>query len=324
MTPPLSLADVRAAADVVYGTPQQPSSVLRTPLLEWRRPNGRRLWFKAENLQPIGAFKIRGATHMIRRLPAGTAGVVAHSSGNHAQAVARAAKEAGLPAVVVMPSDAPGLKRARTEADGAEVLTVGPDSAERAERADAEVAARPGWVLVPPFDHPHIAAGQGTAALELHEQLGAHRPTRFYCPTSGGGLLAGCSTVLKGLRPEMEVVAVEPEAGDDTRRSLAAGTRVSVPPPATLADGLRVRTPGAFTFEVLKHTVDRASVVTDGQLMEGMAWALTHLRLVLEPSGAAALAAALAEQAEDAVVLLSGGNLEPRLLAEVAALAAQN
>lgn len=275
------------------------------------------MWLKAESLQAMGAFKIRGATNMIRCLPPGSRGVVAHSSGNHAQAVARAAAEVGLPAVVVMPSNAPPTKRARTEADGAEVVVVGPDSEERARRASEE-AERRGFVLVPPFDHPDVAAGQGTSALEIVEDLGDEVATSFYCPTSGGGLLAGCATVLSALRPDIELIAVEPDTADDTARSLAAGARIAVPPPSTVADGLRVRIPGQQTFEVLKARVHRACLVSDAQILDAMAYALRQLRLVLEPGGAAGLAAALAEERDHAVVLLSGGNVEPTLLAEVA------
>ncbi len=311
----LTLALVREARERLGRPPR--SSVVRTPLIEHVSPGGQRLWLKAESLQPIGAFKIRGATHLIRRLSPGTRGVVAHSSGNHAQAVARAAREAGLPAVIVMPSDAPLVKRDRTVADGAEVITVGPDSEERAQRADEEVARR-GYVLVPPFDHPDIAAGQGTAALEAVEQLEGAKPRSFFCPTSGGGLLAGCATVFAALLPEVEIVAVEPDTADDTARSLEAGVRVQVPPPQTVADGLRVRTPGRLTFEVLRARVHRAVRVSDEQILDATAYALRRLRLVLEPSGAAGLAAALAEEADDALVLLSGGNVEPSLLAALA------
>ncbi|MEL6186694.1 MAG: threonine/serine dehydratase [Myxococcota bacterium] len=307
----LTLERIREAATVIRGP-----SVIRTPLLPHLTPSGRRLWLKCENFQSIGAFKIRGATHMIRKLPSGTTGVVAHSSGNHAQAVARAAKDAGLPAVVVMPSDAPPLKRARTEADGAEIVEVGPDSDERAQRADLEVKRR-GWTLVPPFDHPDVAAGQGTAGLEALEDLGEDRPRRFYCPTSGGGLLAGCATAFHALAPDCEIVAVEPDTADDTAQSLARGERVAVPPPPTVADGLRVRIPGKQTFEVLKARVHRARLVTDEQILDAMAYGLRRLRMVIEPGGAASLAAALAEGADDAVVLLSGGNVEPSLVGEV-------
>ena len=313
----LTLDRIREAATRIRGSAARPTSVARTPLLR-HRIGGRTLLLKAESLQPIGAFKIRGATNMIRGLPDGTEGVVAHSSGNHAQAVARAAREAGLRAVIVMPSDAPRLKRRRTEAAGAEVIEVGPDSAERAERADVE-AARRGWPLVPPFDHPDIAAGQGTAALELVEDLGTEAPARFYCPTSGGGLLSGCATVLAALRPEIEIVGVEPETANDTALSLAAGERVAVPPPPTVADGLRVRCPGVHTFPVLKARVHRVALVSDEAMLDAMAFALAHLRLVLEPGGAAGLAAALLEGEGDAVVLLSGGNVDPDLVATVAA-----
>lgn len=303
----LTMDRVKLAADRIRG-----SSAHVTPLILHRTPAGRRLWLKAENLQSIGAFKIRGATNMLRSLGS-VPGVVAHSSGNHAQAVARAAREAGVPAVVVMPSDAPRLKRARTEADGAEIIEVGTDSQARAQRADEEVERR-GWVLVPPFDHPDIAAGQGTAALEAHQSLGEAKPTRFYCPVSGGGLLAGCATVLHALRPEMEIVAVEPDTADDTARSLAAGERIAVPPPSTIADGLRVRIPGKLTFEVLEARVHRAKLVTDAQILDAMAYGLRHLRMVIEPGGAASLAAALDEDADEALVLLSGGNVEPELV----------
>ena len=183
-------------------------------------------------------------------LPDDCPGVVAHSSGNHAQAVARAARVLGLHAVIVMPSDAPPLKRSRTEADGAEVVVVGPDSDERARRAD-ELAAERGLVPVPPFDHPLIAAGQGTAALELIEDAGSL--DRFYAPCSGGGLMAGCATAVHALCPEAEIIGVEPEDANDTQLSLQAGERRKVPPPRTIADGLRVRTPGAFTWPILRE-----------------------------------------------------------------------
>jgi threonine dehydratase len=252
-------------------------------------------------------------------LPRGCPGVVAHSSGNHAQAVARAARVLGLRAVVVMPSDAPALKRARTQADGAEVVLVGPDSDERAQRAEA-LARERGLVPVPPYDHPLVAAGQGTAALELLEDAGPL--DRFYAPLSGGGLMAGCAVAVHGLQPRVELVGVEPEDADDTRRSLAAGARVSVPPPRTIADGLRVRTPGARTWPVIQQHVSRVELVSDEELLDAMAFALRELRLVLEPSGAASLAAALREGRGRCGVLLSGGNADPAHLAEAARRAA--
>jgi len=304
MAETLDLAMVRAAAERIR------EYVLRTPTLQCAIQDTQ-LFLKAESLQPTGAFKLRGAFSLMTTLEPGT-GVVAHSSGNHAQAVARAAAVLGLPAVVVMPSDAPPRKRAATEADGAEVVVVGPDSDER-EQVAHELARDRGWFEVPPFDHPLIAAGQGTAALELLED--APEFDHFYAPISGGGLMAGCAVVMRELAPGCELVGVEPEAGDDTRRSLAAGERVKVPPPETIADGLRVRTPGAIPWPVLRDHVARIEVVTDDELLSAMAWALTELRLVLEPSGAASLAVARREGRGRCGVLLSGGNADPHLLA---------
>jgi threonine dehydratase len=311
----IQIDDVRAAHARIQ------DYVVRTPVLRKVLPSGAELFLKPESLQPIGAFKLRGAFSLMCTLPPDCPGVVAHSSGNHAQAVARAAKVLGLKAVVVMPSDAPALKRARTEADGAEVVVVGPDSDERAAKAEA-LAAERGLVPVPPYDHPLIMAGQGTAALELVAD--APELHRFYCPVSGGGLLSGCATVFAALSPRTEVIGVEPEVANDTALSLAAGARVKIPAPATIADGLRVRTPGATTWPVIQRAVARVALASDEALLDAMAWALGELRLVLEPSGAASLAAALAEadRGGRAGVLLSGGNVDPALLAEVAARAA--
>ena len=308
----LSLDDVVAAQTRIEG------HVARTPTLHHRIEEAE-LFLKAESLQPSGAFKLRGAFNMLATLPPGT-GVVAHSSGNHAQAVARAAKILGLQATVVMPSDAPVLKRTRTEQAGARVIEVGPDSAERAQRAE-RLAVDEGLVAVPPFDHPLIAAGQGTAALEMTEQ--APRLDRFYCPISGGGLMAGCATVFAAWAPDCEIIGVEPADANDTQRSLEQGQRVTVPPPSTVADGLRVRTPGKFTFGIVQRHVRRIETVTDDEILDAVVWALTHLRLILEPSGAASLAVALREGRGRCGVLLSGGNIDSALLAELAGRAAQ-
>ncbi len=294
--------------------------VVRTPLLRATLANGAELCCKPESLQPIGAFKIRGAFNMMTRMPADTPGVVAHSSGNHAQAVARAAKVLGLSAVIVMPADAPPNKRARVVADGAEVVEVGTDSEERRIKAD-EIAEKTGRVLVPPYDHPLIAAGQGTAALELIKDAGPL--DRFYAPVSGGGLMAGCATAVHGLCPDAEIIGVEPADANDTYLSLQAGERVSVPPPKTIADGLRVRKPGAGPWHVVKKLVDRVELVSDEELLDAMAWAMVHLRIVLEPSGAASLAVARREGQGRCGVLLSGGNVTPGLFEEVARRAAK-
>ena len=302
----LTLEALRAAAERIR------PYVLRTPVLAQPFAHGT-LYAKAESLQPIGAFKIRGAFSLMTTLPKGTAGVIAHSSGNHAQAVARAGKVLGLRAMVVMPSDAPRLKRERTMADGAEVIEVGTDSQERIDRAKAlEVEHQ--LVPVPPYDHPLIAAGQGTAALELIED--APPLDRFYCPVSGGGLLAGCATAFKALSPSTQVIGVEPADANDTFLSFQRGERVTIPPPTTIADGLRVRTPGALTWPVLKARVDRIVTVTEEDLLRAMAYAIQQLRVVLEPSGAAALAACLTEGQGRCGVLLSGGNVELKRLAE--------
>ena len=299
--------------DVVQAEERIRNNVVQTPTLHHQVTEELGLYLKAESLQSTGAFKLRGAFNMLSTLPAGS-GVVAHSSGNHAQAVARAARTMGLRATVVMPNNAPPLKRARTEQDGARVIEVGPDSAERADRA-AELARDENLIPVPPFDHPLIAAGQGTAALELVRQ--APQLDRFYAPLSGGGLMAGCATVIAAHWPSCEIVGVEPADADDTRKSLAAGERISVPPPQTVADGLRVRTPGEFTFAINQRLLKRVETVTDDEMLDAVVWALRHLRLVLEPSGAASLALALREGRGRCGVLLSGGNIDPNLLAEL-------
>jgi threonine dehydratase len=290
--------------------------VLRTPTLHYRM-DGAELFLKAESLQATGAFKLRGAFNLMATLDAGT-GVVAHSSGNHAQAVARAAAVLGLHAVIVMPSDAPAIKRQRAAADGAEIIVVGPDSEERAALAE-KLAGERGWVPVPPFDDPRIAAGQGTAALELLEDAGEIE--RFYAPVSGGGLMAGSAVAVHALQPAVEIVAVEPADANSLQLSLTAGTRRSVPAPHTIADGLRVRTPGALTWPVLQRHVARVVLVSDDAILQAMAFALRELRLVLEPSGAAALAAALDEGRGRCGVMLTGGNATPELLAHVTKLA---
>lgn len=309
----LTLEVIRAAAERVR------PHVVRTPLLRYRSGPDCELLLKPESLQPTGAFKLRGAFSKLTTLSPDCAGVVAHSSGNHAQAVARAARVLGLRAVIVMPSDAPAQKRARTEADGAEIVTVGPDSEERAARA-RQLASERGLIPIEPFDDLLVAAGQGTGALELMEDAGSL--DRFYAPISGGGLMAGCAVVVKGLCPQAEIVGCEPEDGGDTRLSLAAGERRSVPPPRTIADGLRVRRPGQQTWPVLRALVARVELVSDEEMLDAMAFAVKELRLVLEPSGAASLALALREGRGRCGVLLSGGNVDPEVLAQVVTRAA--
>ncbi len=323
----LSIATIREAQQRIA------SYVLRTPLIRHSPVETCELLLKPENLQPTGAFKLRGAFNLMCTLPASCRGVVAHSSGNHAQAVAYASRRLGIPAVIVMPDDAPALKRKRTEAYGVEVVVVGPDSAERAERA-GEIAAERGWPEVPPYNHPLIAAGQGTVALESWQDAGeteqSRRFDRFYGPIGGGGLMAGCAVAVRALCPDAEIVGCEPEDAGDARRSLAAGERLSVPPPKTIADGLRVRMLGELNWPVIRAHVDRIELVSDPEMLDAMVYALRELRLVVEPSGACALALALREArkvdkpAQRWGVVLSGGNVAPRLLAEVAERAAKD
>lgn len=322
----LSIATIREAHQRIR------PYVVRTPLLRHSPNEACELLLKPENLQPTGAFKLRGAFNLMCALPRDCKGVVAHSSGNHAQAVAYAGRRLGIPTVIVMPDDAPALKRDRTEAYGAEVVVVGPDSSERAQRA-REIAQQRGWPEVPPYNHPLIAAGQGTVALELWEDAGesevSRRFDRLYAPISGGGLMAGCAVAVRALCPSAEIVGCEPEGADDARRSLAAGERVSVPPPTTFADGLRVRTLGELNWPVIRKHVDRIELVSDPEMLDAMAYALRELRLVLEPSGACSLALALRESRKIEAprqrwgVVLSGGNVAPSLLAEAAARAAK-
>lgn len=306
----LTLEAIHAAAERIR------PYVLRTPLLRHPLRDDCELLLKPESLQPTGSFKIRGAFSLMTTLSPDVPGVVAHSSGNHAQAVARAARVLGIPAVIVMPSDAPITKRRRTEAAGAEVVEVGPDSREREQRAD-EIASERDFVPVPPFDDVRTAAGQGTAAVELLDDAGSL--DRFYAPVSGGGLMAGCATAVATRCPAAEIVACEPERADDTFRSLKAGERVTIPTPDTIADGLRARSPGRLTWPVLREHVSRVERVSDEEMLDAMAFALVELRLVLEPSGATSLAVALREGRGACGVLLSGGNVDPPLLARALA-----
>ena len=302
----LTLERIRNAAETIA------PYVRTTPCLERTTANAT-LCLKAENLQPIGAFKLRGAFNKLLSLPEDGVGVVAHSSGNHAQAVARAAQVLGRQATIVMPSTAPPVKRARTAADGARIVEVGPDSDERANRAHA-IARDEGLHPVEPYDDLHIAAGQGTAALELIQQAGTL--DRFYAPVSGGGLMAGCSTVVRALLPNAEIVAVEPQGKDALAQSFANGERTRCGHSETIADGLRCRAPGVGNWPVLQRNVNRVVSVTDGEMICAMAWALTELRIVLEPSGAAALAAALREGQGRCGVILTGGNAMEEHLAQ--------
>ncbi|WP_037766877.1 pyridoxal-phosphate dependent enzyme [Streptomyces sp. FXJ7.023] len=314
--PPLTLDDVRAAAARIEGVAH------RTPVLRSRTLDalaGAEVHLKCENQQRVGAFKFRGAYHAASRLtPAQLArGIAAYSSGNHAQAVALAARELGSTAVIVMPAPPPP-NGAPAAGYGAEIVTYDRYREDRAAIAEA-LAAERGLALIPPYDHPHVVAGQGTAALELVEETGPL--DALIAPVGGGGLIAGCATAVKGLHPATRVVGVEPEAGDDTRRSLEAGRRVTVPVPRTIADGQAVATPGELTFAVNRRLLDGIVLVSDDEIRDAMRFAFERLKTVLEPSGATGLAALLNGRIDPLPrrigVVLSGGNVDAARFAEL-------
>ncbi|MGW2826780.1 pyridoxal-phosphate dependent enzyme [Streptomyces sp. NPDC001443] len=316
---PITLDDVLDAAARLKGVAH------RTPVLRSRTLDGlvgAQVFLKCENLQRVGAFKFRGAYNALSRLaPAQLArGVAAYSSGNHAQAVALAARELGTTAVIVMPEDAPRSKRDATADYGAEIVTYDRYTGDRVVIAEA-LAAERGLAIVPPYDHPDVMAGQGTAALELLEEVG--ELDLLVVPVGGGGLIAGSATVAKGLRPDIRVTGVEPEAGDDTRRSLAAGRRVTVPVPRTIADGQALHTPGELTFAVNRRLVDDIALVSDDEIRGAMRFAFERLKTVVEPSGATPLAALLAGRAGPLPprvgVIVSGGNVDAARFAALCA-----
>jgi threonine dehydratase len=279
---------------------------------------------KAECLQHSGSFKIRGALNRLLQLHGDErdAGVVAFSSGNHAQAVALAARWLDVPATIVMPADAPQVKLERTRAFGAEVVLYDREREDR-EAIAAQIAERRGATLVPPFDHPDIVAGQGTVGLEVARATRARhlRVDALYVPCSGGGLAAGCALAIKSEWPDCAVLAVEPRGFEDHAASLAAGERRPVAPGGTtLCDGLRAPLPGAITFAINRRELAGAAAVDDEQIRAAMVVAAQDLRVVVEPSGAAALAAVLAESRPRGAcigVVLSGGNVDPDLFSDV-------
>ncbi|WP_083410683.1 threonine ammonia-lyase [Mycolicibacterium rutilum] len=296
--------------------------VLRTPLLPapWAGDDERPLWIKPENLQSIGAFKVRGAFNAIGRLDESvrTRGVVAYSSGNHAQAVAYAAAVYAIPAHIVMPEETPAVKVAATRGHGARVVLCG---AGQRERVAAEVVEETGGVLIPPFDHPDIIAGQGTIGLEIAEDL----PTvdTVLVPVSGGGLASGIGTAVKALCPSARVIGVEPELAADTAQAFRVGHRVDwsiEDRNRTIADGLRSQ-PSELTFTHLQNVLDEVVTVTEDQIRSAVAELVFRAHLVAEPSGAVALAAyrAMDFPPGRTVVIVSGGNVEPALLREILA-----
>jgi len=318
---PVTLDDVRDAAERIKGVAHR-TPVLRSRTLD--RIAGAEVLLKCENFQRIGAFKFRGAYNAASRLSPEqlSRGIAAYSSGNHAQAVALAARELGSSAVIVMPEDTPASKMAATAGYGAEIVTYDRYTGDRVAIGGA-LAAERGLALIPPYEHPHVIAGQGTAALELLEEAG--ELGALLTPVGGGGLIAGSATAAKGLDGGIRVVGVEPEAGDDTRRSLAAGERVTIPVPRTIADGLAAETPGELTFSINRRLVDEVVAVSEDEIRAAMRFAFERLKIVLEPSGASVLAALLAGKAgalpARVGVVLSGGNIDTKRFAELCAQA---
>jgi threonine dehydratase len=320
----VSIDAIRAAAQRIAPI------AMKTPLVRAEFPGvsghgaGREIWLKAESLQPIGAFKIRGAANKILQLNAAeiARGVITYSSGNHAQGVAYAAREVGAKAVIVMPSNAPAIKRAATLAMGAEIVDVGPASSERLAKAQ-ELVREHGYVVIPPYDDEQIIAGQGTCGLEIVEQL--PDVDLVVSPVSGGGLLGGISAAVKQLRPQAKVFGVEPELAGDTAESFRTGKIVAWPAEKTsrtLADGLRTQSVGLRNFAHIQAFVDGIVTVTEAEIRAAMRAIVAATRLVPEPSGAVSTAALLFHGHQlpawrKAVAVVSGGNVDPAQLAQV-------
>jgi threonine dehydratase len=311
----LNLEKIREAAARIAG------HIHRTPVITSRLFNERagcEVFFKCENLQRAGAFKIRGASNKILSLTEAEKrrGVAAFSSGNHAQAVALASREAGVSAVIAMPDDAPKSKVEATRAYGAEIIFYDRQRQDR-ETVAIEISQRDGRVMVPPYDDYLILAGQGTCGLEFLEEV----PDLdcLLMPCSGGGLFAGVSTAAKALSPRIRCFAVEPETADDTQQSFRSGERVTIGPPPTIADGLRVQSPGILTFPILQQTAEDVLTVSDAEIVEALKFVLSRMKLLVEPSGAAAAAAVLSRKLPRDVkrvgVVLSGGNIDAEFLA---------
>ncbi len=292
----------------------------RTPVLTSRSFDaeaGLHAHFKCENLQRGGAFKIRGAANFIFSIPREDAGrgVVAYSSGNHAQAVAIAARHVGIPATLVMPDDAPRSKVEATRCYGADIV-IYDRLRENREAIGARIAAETGATLVPPYDHPWTIAGQGTTALELLEQ--APELDALIAPVGGGGLLSGCAIAARSVNPKIRIFGAEPEDANDTFLSFRAGDRVEIAPPKTLADGLRATRPGAITFPILRELAEDIVLVSEEEIRAAMRFLLTRMKILVEPSGAVPAAAVLFHKLPAGIrsvgVILSGGNVDFEVL----------
>jgi threonine dehydratase len=285
------------------------------------------LFFKCENFQRMGAFKFRGAYNAITQFSPKqrAAGVIAYSSGNHAQAIALSARLQGTKAVIVMPSDAPAVKIAATRGYGGEVVLYDRHSQDR-EALGRRLAQERGLTLIPPYDHPHVMAGQGTAAKELFEDAGPL--DALVVPLGGGGLLSGCAVAARAFNPDCLIVGVEPEAGNDGQRSFRTGTIVHIDVPKTIADGAQTQHLGRHTFAVIRQLVDEVTTVSDAELVETMRFFASRMKLVVEPTGCLAAAAVFQRRIDvrgkRVGVVVSGGNIDPARFAELLLGSAEN
>ncbi len=313
----ISHADVKAAAGRLAGVAH------RTPVATSNTANertGAQLFFKCENLQRMGAFKFRGAYNALAQFtPEQRAGgVVAFSSGNHAQAIALSARLIGMPATIVMPTDAPQMKVDATRGYGAKVQLFDRYTEDR-EQIGRALAKEHGMTLIPPFDHPHVMAGQGTAALELIEDVGA-LDVLMVC-VGGGGLISGCAVAAKHLLPQSRVIGIEPAAGNDVQQSFRRGEIVHIEVPKTIADGAQTQAPGRLTFPVIKALVDDVLTVTDQQLVSTMRFFAERMKMVVEPTGCLAAAAVLEGmldvRGQRVGIIISGGNVDVDRYAEL-------
>ena len=302
--------DVRAAAERLRGNAH------RTPVMSSRtinRETGAELFFKCENLQRMGAFKFRGAFNALSKFDEGQrrAGVVTYSSGNHAQAIALSASLLGIPATIVMPNDAPAAKMAATRGYGGKVVIYDRYTEDR-EQIGRALAEKEGLTLIPPYDHPDVIAGQGTAAKELFEEVG--ELDALFVSLGGGGLLSGSALSTRALSPRCTLYGVEPEAGNDGQRSFRTGQIVNIDTPKTIADGAQTQHLGDYTFEIIKREVNDILTVTDAQLVDGMRFFAERMKLVVEPTGCLGIAAARAMKdslkGKRVGVIISGGNVD--------------
>ncbi|MEJ8853724.1 threo-3-hydroxy-L-aspartate ammonia-lyase [Variovorax robiniae] len=302
--------DVKAAAQRIEGHAH------KTPVITSRTVNeelGAEVFFKAENMQRMGAFKFRGAFNALSRFSEAQrkAGVVAFSSGNHAQAIALSARLLGIPATIVMPHDAPAAKVAATKGYGGQVIIYDRYKEDR-EQIGRDLAEKHGYTLIPPYDHPDVICGQGTAAKELFEQVG--ELDAFFVPLGGGGLLSGSALATRALSPNCKLYGVEPEAGNDGQQSFRSGAIVHIETPKTIADGAQTQHLGNYTFPIIQHKVDDILTVSDAELVDCMRFAAQRMKLVIEPTGCLGFAAARQMKSKFAGkrigVLVSGGNVD--------------